>query len=322
MQLLKPQWMPAQKGQRNYQNNGAFMNSNDIINNFINSLTVNKKSSENTLSAYRRDLENFFDYISLNNIDYTRITPNDVLLYKDFLTKSGKSASTVSRFMSSLRSFYKFLVSSSMCDVNPAVKVKNEKSEKKYFEVLTEAEIDTLLSQPDHDTYKGKRDKAILEILYATGLKVSELINLNVSDVNIKMGCVKCQALNPEKSRMILLYPKAIKAVSDYLEYSRVYFVSDSSENSLFVNTNGERMTRQGLWKLIKLYAEQAGINKSITPHTLRHSFATHLLENGADINDIKDILGHADISSTNVYSEFIKSKINTSYLRFNHRSN
>lgn len=297
------------------------MNYDDIINCFIDSLLVNKKSSENTVSAYKRDIGNFFEYILLNKIEYDRVTSDDVLAYKSFLISSGKSASTVSRSMSSLRSFYKYLVTVSICEANPTSKVKNDKVEKKFFEVLTEDEVDTLLSVPDVTTYKGKRDKAILEILYATGLKVSELISLNVSDVNVKMGCVKCVSGGPGKSRLILLYPKAVKAVGDYLDSSRLYFVSDNGENALFVNTNGERMTRQGLWKLIKLYADAADIKKSITPQTLRHSFATHLIENGADINDIKDILGHSDISSTNVYSDFIKSKINSSYLKFNHRS-
>ena len=162
----------------------------------------------------------------------------------------------------------------------------------------------------------------MLELLYATGMKVSELLSLNVTDINLKMGCVKCRnERDSGKNRVILLYPTAVKAVGEYISHSRTYYVSNPDEQSLFVNTSGDRMTRQGFWKLLKLYANEAGIDKSITPHTLRHSFATHLLENGADINDIKDILGHADISSTNVYSDFLKSRIKNSYLRFNHRS-
>lgn len=298
------------------------MLDNSIISRFLQSLIDNKKSASNTLSAYRRDLECFSQYLDLNAIDFLRVSHDDVIKYKNFLTDSGKSISTVSRNMSSLRSFYKYLYIEGFVDVNPTLKIKNDKTEKKFFEILSEDEIDTLLAVPDSTSYKGIRDRAILEVLYATGLKVSELVSLDISDVNIKMSCIRCRnAQEADKSRLVLLYPKAVKALEDYLKKSRVYFVVDDSEPSLFVNTSGERMTRQGFWKLIKLYADQAGIKKSITPHTLRHSFATHLLENGADIHDIKNILGHSDISSTNVYSDFLKSKVNSSYLRFNHRS-
>ena len=240
------------------------MNSADILNSFLDSLVINKKCSQNTLSAYRRDIQSFFEYVSFKGIEFSDATQNDILEYKNFMTESGKSSSTVSRTMSSLRSFYKYLVTVSVCDANPAVKIRNDKLDKKYFEILSEGEIDTLLSIPDSGTYKGKRDKAILETLYATGLKVSELISLNVYDFNAKMGCIKC---NAEKSRVILLYPTAVKAINDYLNSSRIYYVSGSDEEALFVNTNGERMTRQGLWKLIKHYADNAGINKSITTY-------------------------------------------------------
>ncbi len=298
------------------------MLDNSIISRFLQCLLDNKKSSSNTLSAYRRDLECFSQFLDLNGTDFSCVSQDDIIKYKNFLVDSGKSVATVSRCMSSLRSFYKYLVSEGLADVNPTLKIKNDKIEKKFFEILSEDEVDTLLAVPDSVTYKGIRDRAILEVLYATGIKVSELVSLDVSDVNIKMNCIRCRSSQgSDKSRLVLLYPKAVKALDDYLKKSRVYFVVDKSEPSLFVNTSGERMTRQGFWKLIKLYAEQAGIKKSITPHTLRHSFATHLLENGADIHDIKDILGHSDISSTNVYSDFLKSKVNSSYLRFNHRS-
>ena len=298
------------------------MSENNIVNRFLASLSDNKKSSSNTLAAYRRDLDCYFEYLKFSGLDYSCVSQQQILSYKQYLIDSGKSVSTVSRCMSSLRSFYKFLVCESLCDSNPTSKVKNDKAEKKYFEVLTEGEIDALLAVPDADSYKGRRDKAMLELMYATGLKVSELMSLNVSDVNIKMGCIKCSSsADGGKSRMILLYPKAVRAIDDYISKSRMYFVADEGENALFVNTNGERMTRQGLWKIIKIYAEKAGIKKSITPHTLRHSFATHLLENGADIRDVKDILGHSDISSTAVYSDYLKSRVNSSYLRFNHRS-
>ena len=298
------------------------MPDNRLISEFLSYLKNIKKTSQNTLSAYERDLESFCEFLSLKGISVCDVTAQDVSKYKSILVNNGKSVATVSRSMSSLRSFYKYLVVSGVTELNPTVEVKNDKTEKKFFEILTEDEIDKLLAQPDTTDFKGVRDKAMLEMLYATGMKVSELMSLNLSDVNLKMGCVKCRnSKDSSKNRIILLYPSAVKVVGEYMSNSRSYFVSDPNENSLFVNTSGDRMTRQGLWKLLKSYANKAGISKSITPHTLRHSFATHLLENGADINDIKSILGHADISSTNVYSEFIKQNLKKSYVQFNHRS-
>lgn len=298
------------------------MTDNDTINDFLNYLSDCKKTSANTLSAYRRDVCAFCDYLCKIKSDFFSAEKGDIASYKKMLSDSGKSVATVSRSMSSIRTLYKFLVVSGKCQNNPTAEVKNDKCEKKFFEILTEDEIDRLLSQPDTFDIKGKRDKAMLEILYATGMKVSELTSLDLSDVNLKLQTVTCRgSCTTSRGRMILLYPVAVKALEDYIKKSRSFFVADPTEQALFVNVNGERMTRQGFWKLLKGYAESANISKSITPHTLRHSFATHLLENGADINDIKNILGHADISSTQVYSDFIRSRIDNSYLRFNHRS-
>ncbi len=295
-----------------------------IIEGYFEYLSQGKKTAQNTLSAYRRDLGSFCDFLSGKNVSVTEADSSDVSKFKAVMVKNGKSVATVSRCMSSLRSFYKYLGAKNLVSENPAKEIKNDKTEKKFFEVLSEDEIDSLLAQPDTSDFKGKRDKAMLELLYATGMKVSELMSLDLSDVNLKMNFIRCRTnkgQNGENERVILLYPAAVKELSDYISEARGYFVSDSLEEALFVNVNGERMTRQGFWKLLKQYSEQAGIKKSITPHTLRHSFATHLLENGADIHDIKDILGHSDISSTLVYSDFIKSRINNSYLKFNHRS-
>jgi len=294
----------------------------EILEKYFLYLKNSKKTTPNTLSAYQRDISFFCDYLSTNSISIQSVDSNDVAKYKDVLVNNGKSVATVSRHMSSLRSFYKYLVVNGLVSDNPAKQIKNDKSEKKFFEVLSEDEIDSLLAQPDTDDFKGIRDKAMLELLYATGLKVSELLALDISDVNLKMNFVRCRSIKSgDDDRVILLYPAAVKEIDNYIRNSRFYFVSDASETALFVNVNGERMTRQGFWKLLKNYADAAHINKSITPYTLRHSFATHLLQNGADIHDIKDILGHSDISSTQVYSDFIKSRISNSYLKFNHRS-
>lgn len=298
------------------------MTDNDTINDFLNYLSDTKKTSANTLSAYRRDVCAFCDFLCQSKRDFFSAEKGDINAYKQKLSDSGKSVATVSRCMSSIRTLYKYLLVSGRCSKNPTAEIKNDKCEKKFFEILSEDEIDRLLSQPDTSELKGKRDKAMLEIMYATGMKVSELISLDLSDVNLKLQTVNCKgASHSSKGRMILLYPVAVKALEDYIKKSRNFFVADPTNSALFVNVNGERMTRQGFWKILKGYAESADISKTITPHTLRHSFATHLLENGADINDIKNILGHADISSTQVYSDFIKSRIDSSYLRFNHRS-
>ena len=297
------------------------MNNIEIIEAFLAYLKDNKKVSSNTLSAYKRDIGAFGDFLELNKKSFDCACFEDISLYKDFLVNQGKSVATVSRCMSSIRTFYKFLVATNQCNSNPAAEVKNDKVEKKYFEILTEDEIDRLLAAPDSSDFKGKRDRAMLELLYATGMKVSELLSLNVSDFNARMHCISCKGSTSANNRVIVLYPEAVKAIEDYINKARCFFVLNPNEQALFVNVNGERMTRQGFWKLLKIYADMSGIRKSITPHTLRHSFATHLLENGADINDIKKILGHADISSTMVYTNFIKSKTDTSYIKFNHRA-
>ena len=298
------------------------MTDSVIIDEYIKYLSDSRNTAKNTLCAYKRDLSGFSDFLLAKRLCLMQAGTQHVSDYKKLLIKSGKSVATVSRCMSSLRSLYKYLSAKDIIDINPAKDIKNDKCDKKYFEILTEDEIDSLLAQPDTRDFKGKRDKAMLETLYATGVKVSELVSFNVSDVNLKMNYIRCKSTrNSEEDRIILLYPNAVKELEDYIKNARKYFVPDSSEQALFVNVNGGRMTRQGFWKLLKNYAGCAGINKSITPHTLRHSFATHLLENGADIHDIKEILGHSDISSTLVYSDFIKSRINNSYLKFNHRS-
>lgn len=294
-----------------------------IIDKYLTYLSDSKNTASNTLSAYKRDLASYSEYLGSKKIGIKDADADNISEYKKILVKNGRSVATVSRCMSSLRSFYKYLMVNDVVDSNPAKEIKNDKTEKKFFEVLSESEIDSILAQPDTSDYKGKRDKAMLEVLYATGVKVSELMALDLADVNLKMNYIRCKSASAssDNDRIILLYPKAVKELEDYIKHARKYFVIDNSETALFVNVNGERMTRQGFWKILKAYVEDAGIKKSITPQTLRHSFATHLLENGADIHDIKEILGHSDISSTQVYSDFIKSRINNSYLKFHHRS-
>lgn len=265
-------------------------------------------------------MQKFFDYAEEFGIaSFDRVTAADVSSYKQYLLRRGLSASSVSRSLSALRGLYQYLISVGAMDHNPAREIPNDKVAKKGPQVLTNKEIELLLSQPSPNDLKGIRDKAMLELLYATGIKVSELVSLDVDDVNLSLSFIKCG--NGGKERFIPVYPLALKALTNYLEFSRRLLVVHPDERALFVNVNGDRMTRQGFWKLLKQYAESAKIYKDITPHTLRHSFAAHLLENGADIHDIKEILGHADISSTQRYAQFLKDKMKNSYMKFHPRA-
>lgn len=290
------------------------------LNNYFEYLQNEKKSSENTVQAYRRDLDKFVEYAKATDIsDMSSVNPDIVADFKSFLSSRGLSSASVSRTLSSLRSFFKFLISSGVCECNPAKAVHNDKVEKKDLMVLTSKEVETLLAQPNTSDAKGMRDKAMLEILYATGIKVSELIDLRLEDFNLQLSFIRCG--DGDKERFIPIYPIAAKAVAVYLEKARKLLVTDSREKALFVNVTGEKMTRQGFWKILKAYVKSANIKKDITPHTLRHSFAAHLLENGADIHDIQVILGHSDIASTQRYAQFLKDKMKNSYIKFHPRA-
>ncbi len=291
------------------------------VDDFLSYLALSKGASKNTVSAYQRDLTGFAAFVSEIPTDILSVTGDEISSYKKHLSAKGFSASSVSRAMSSVRSFYKYLLVGGVIHENPARAVKNDKVEKKAFEILTAKEIEQLLAQPDTTEIKGIRDKAMLEMMYATGMKVTELISLDVTDLNLVLGFVVCHGEGAKQhDRTIFLYPTAVSALKEYLTASRCFLVQEE-DNALFVNIGGTRMTRQGFWKILKGYAADAGISKTITPHTLRHSFATHLLENGADIHDIKEILGHADISSTQVYADYIKKRMKDSYLKFHPRA-
>ena len=268
-------------------------------------LTKQKSNSANTIESYMRDVSFFLDYLS--KIDITAPAEADESVISDFveyLRGLNRSATTISRNIASVRCFYKFLIFRGETDTNPAKGIKLEKADKKPPQILSAEEIDQLLSQPRVTDAKGCRDKAMLELLYATGIRVSELINLDVKDINLRTGVLTCKGAKGDRS--IPVYPAAIVAVSDYLYRMRDLLVDPESGDALFVNLNGTRLTRQGFWKIIKAYAAEAGITKEITPHTLRHSFAMHLLQNGASVKDIQAMMGHADISSTQVYVQLL----------------
>lgn len=278
-----------------------------------------KHSSDNTVSSYMRDLRQFAAYLQELNIAVLDADHDVINGYVGSLIDRGKSSATVSRCLASLKSLYAYAISCGLKDSNPVAGIHVEKAEKKLPQILTGKEVELLLEQPKCSDLKGYRDKAMLELLYATGIRVSELINLNVSDVNLPGGFIKCGSGG--KIRIIPLYPAAIKALSDYIEMVRPKMVADIDEESLFVNVSGDRMSRQGFWKIIKHYQEKAQIDKDITPHTLRHSFAAHLLENGADLRSIQEMLGHSDISSTQVYAQLVKQNLKSVYNKYHPRA-
>ena len=280
---------------------------------FVAFLKEEKHLSKNTLNAYQHDISCYIEYMQEHQLDVlTGVHSDAIVAYIERMQDEGRANSTISRNVASIRSFYKFLCMNQVVHNDPTVDVKPIKVEKKQPEILTNEEVELLLDQPNTHEFKGIRDKAMLETLYATGMRVSELIALDRHDVNLRLSFIKCR--NNRSERIIPLYPAAVQAIRDYNEKVRPFMTKDDSEDSLFVNCKGERMTRQGFWKIIKHYQEKAGIRKEITPHTLRHSFAIHLLENGADIKSISEMLGHSDVSSTQVYADMVKNRIKSVY--------
>ena len=285
----------------------------DLISAYENYLTKVKQASNNTITSYMRDIRQFAGWLSTTEeLDTVDATQENISRYMEVLEEEGRSTATQARCVASLRNFYSYLVSSGFLEQSPVTDVKVERKERKLPQILTNREIELLLSQPVCIDDKGFRDKAMLEVLYATGMRVSELIDLNVSDVNLDQGIVKCTT--SRKTRSIPLYPAAQKALRVYMDEHRDFLLTDSDEPALFVNVNGTRISRQGFWKILKHYQETAHIDKDITPHPLRHSFAVHLLENGADIGSVQELMGHCDISSTQLYTHMLNQKIKQVY--------
>ena len=283
----------------------------DLLEEFKSYLTTEKKSSANTISSYVRDLTQFSRYLEVEGIDLLDVETETIEEYGRWLTGKGKSAATVTRSLASLKCFYGWLVKTERLEANPALKAKSVRVERKLPQILSNQEVELLLAQPQCVDPKGYRDHAMLELLYATGIRVSELISLDVEHVNLAAGFIRCSSKN--KERIIPLYAGAVKAISDYLRNVRPQLAVEG-ERALFVNMNGERMSRQGFWKIIKGYQEKAGIKTDITPHTLRHSFAAHLLANGADLRSIQEMLGHSDISSTQIYPQLVNKTVKDVY--------
>lgn len=279
-----------------------------------------KKVSPNTLVSYQRDVRQFGEWLERDRgCCCAAADAAAVDQYLSYLRALGKSAATLSRCSASLKCLYAYLEESGQIKSRPAIKLDLGKQARKLPQILSSKEVELFLEQPDLGDAKGIRDKAMLELLYATGIRVTELISLNLEDVNLSVGLLSCRG--GEKERVIPMYKVAVRALQDYLSAVRPIMVEGAEEQALFVNVSGARMSRQGFWKIVKSYQKKAGIQKEITPHTLRHSFAAHLLENGADIHDIQEMLGHADLSSTQIYTKVVRNHLTEVYLKAHPRA-
>ncbi|MEW6523164.1 MAG: site-specific tyrosine recombinase XerD [Bacillota bacterium] len=293
----------------------------NLIAEFIDYLSTERGLALNTLESYGRDLRQYSQFLEQDGggtlSDASRTT---VVAYLMHLQKQGKATATIARRLAALRAFYQYLVREKYVDKDPTANLESPKMEKRLPKVLTIKEVEQLLRQPDTVTPPGLRDRAMLELLYATGIRVSELISLNLGDVNLDLGYIRC-AGKGAKERVVPVGSIAVKSLRDYLGHARGRLVTTADERALFVNHHGRRLTRQGFWKIVKKYARDAKINKEITPHTLRHSFATHLLENGADLRSVQEMLGHADISTTQIYTHVTKGRLKEVYARAHPRA-
>ena len=287
----------------------------DLIGAYENYLTKVKQASGNTVASYLRDIRQFAGW--LHEEEETEVVDAAQLHIQSFLEhlqSEGRSAATRSRALASLKNFYSYVVSAGFLAESPVKDVKVDRGEKKLPQILTNREIELLLAQPSSVDPKGIRDKAMLEVMYATGIRVSELIGLDLADVHLESGVIKC--CSGKKSRTVHLYPDALKALSAYIREVRSSLLAEPGETALFVNIGGARMSRQGFWKILKHYQTTARIDKEITPHTLRHSFAVHLLENGADLGSLQELMGHSDISSTQMYTQMVDQHLKQVYAR------
>ena len=286
---------------------------------FLEFLQKDKKLSDNTLQSYSRDINQYHNYLSENKMNYAKITNDDIKKYIIELQNKGKKTSTISRNLATIRSFYQYLIRVNKIKEDPTENIQSPKIEKRVPSVLSTEEVELLLEQPKDIDLKGTRDKAMLEFAYATGMKVTEIIDLDIDDVDLDNSIVTCHS--GKKERTIPLGTLAEKALKEYIDQARPILIKSDKNRSLFVNMNGSRLTRQGFWKIVKYYKEKAHINKDITPHVLRHSFAAHLLQNGADLKSIQAMLGHADISSTQVYAQFETNELQDIYKKAHPRA-
>lgn len=288
---------------------------------FFHFLQIERGLSDNTLRSYERDLKRYLSFIesSVQKSSWELVLRNDILHFLYSLKDEGKSTATISRHVSSIRSFHHFLIREQLVTHDASIHIETPKRERKLPDILSQSEVDKLLHIKE-DTVLAIRNKAMLELLYATGLRVTELVTLKVNDLHLMMGFVQCFGKG-SKERIVPLGNVAKKAMERYIELSRTKLVKNKQETALFVNQHGRPLTRQGFWKILKGLTRDAGIKKTITPHTLRHSFATHLLENGADLRIVQEMLGHADISTTQIYTHVTKARLKDMYKAYHPRA-
>ncbi|KGR84857.1 site-specific tyrosine recombinase XerD [Lysinibacillus odysseyi] len=293
------------------------------IEDYIHFIRVERQLSANTLASYRRDLEAYATHLEEEQHlkHFNEVTRENILLHLENLRHNGKTARTVARHISSIRSFHQFLLREKVTTTDPTVHLEMPQLEQKLPKVLSIDEVDALIAAPDRSKPQGVRDVAMLELLYASGMRISELIELDLEDIHLTMGFVRVFGKGG-KERIVPLGRGALNAVSKYLERAR-YELQGSypKTNALFINQRGKRLTRQGCWKLIKQHAQKANIQKELTPHVLRHSFATHLIENGADLRAVQEMLGHADISTTQIYTHVSKTRLSEVYKQYHPRA-
>ena len=292
-----------------------------LILDFINYLSVEKGLAKNTLESYGRDLRKFAGFLNDIDIhDIRMVTRNVVLSFMTHLQNQGRANSTICRNLAAIKSFFRFLLQDNILESDPTADFESPKTVKRLPKVLTPAEVDKLLNQPKLGLPAGKRDKAMLELLYATGIRVSELVSLNLSDLFMDNGFIRCFGKG-SKERIIPVGSTAVQYTQDYINRGRRNLLGEKSSQALFLNWHGNRLTRQGFWKIIKKYAKEIDIKKDIMPHTLRHSFATHLLENGADLRSVQEMLGHADISTTQIYTHITRNRLKDVYSKTHPRA-
>lgn len=294
----------------------------DEVKDYLHYLTVERGLAANTLQSYERDLKKYTTYLQneLNHSNYNTITRNDIMSFLYHLKDTGKATTTIARTIASIRSFHQFLIREKVAEQDPSVHIETPKTERRLPKILSSAEVDNLMEAPEGNTPFGLRDRAMIELLYATGIRVSEMIQLNLSDAHLTMGFIRCLGKG-NKERIIPVGRMASNALTTYIEEARGQLLKKKSTDALFLNHHGNRLTRQGFWKILKKLARQAKIEKELTPHTLRHSFATHLLENGADLRAVQELLGHVDISTTQIYTHVTKTRLKDVYSTYHPRA-
>ena len=293
------------------------------IEDYIHFIREERQLSANTLASYRRDLESYAQQLQdVQQLkDYNEVHREHILLHLENLRAEGKTARTVARHISSIRSFHQFLLREKVTTTDPTVHLEMPQVEQKLPKLLSIEEIDALIAAPDRSKPQGVRDVAMLELLYASGMRISELTELNIEDIHLTMGFVRVFGKG-RKERIVPLGRGALNALSKYLERARYELQGKYPKtDALFISHRGKRLTRQGCWKIIKTHAEKARINKELTPHVLRHSFATHLIENGADLRAVQEMLGHADIATTQIYTHVSKTRLSEVYKQFHPRA-